>query len=103
MAGEDPWEFARMSEDYYNEFRPQGPVERTLFDELVAAAWKLRRARLLEAEACAGTECYSEALARHHARVERTFHLCLKELKARRNGRSHQKALLFIDRRRQAA
>jgi hypothetical protein len=35
----------------------------------------------MEAELCAGLEC-RDLLARHKTRIERTFHRCLKELKA---------------------
>jgi hypothetical protein len=64
-----------------------------LFNQLVAAAWNLRRVRRMEAELCAGLEYRDllasdelqnklDRLARHKTRIERTFHRCLKELKA---------------------
>jgi hypothetical protein len=59
----------------------------------VAAAWNLHRIRRMEAELCAGAsykdlldnhdlQYQLDRLARHHTRIERTFHRSLKELKA---------------------
>lgn len=95
IAGEDRREFARMRQDYHDELRPRGPVEQTLIDELVAAAWQLRRVRQMENEACVGAESYGavladagiqeklERLGRDHLRIESTYHRCLKEFRTR--------------------
>jgi hypothetical protein len=60
-----------------------------LFDELVAAAWNLRRIRRMEVRLSSDTPVEAEQLekdldrlARHKVRIERTFHRSLKELKA---------------------
>jgi len=64
-----------------------------LFDELVAAAWNLRRIRRMETALCSSTSLEDllkddelqkklDRLARHKTRIERTFHRSLKELKA---------------------
>ena len=60
---------------------PTARIQQTLFDELVAAAWNLRRVRILQAEIDL-LDPLSDRLARHHARFERTFHRALKELRA---------------------
>jgi hypothetical protein len=85
-------EFQQLLADFKAEIKPQGVIQQSLFDDLVAAAWNLRRARRMEAELCSGMEYRAllnaddlqnklDRLARHKTRIERTFHRCLKELK----------------------
>jgi hypothetical protein len=63
--------------------KPQGALQQALFNELVASAWNLRRVRLLEADPLhQDNPDELDRLARHHTRIERSFHRCLKELKA---------------------
>src|SRR2546430_587453 len=94
IAPEDREEFDELLAGLQVDIAPQGVLQQTLFNEFVAAAWNLRRIRLME------TELYSRAatcsdlldddvlltkldrLARHQSRIERTFHRSLKELKA---------------------
>jgi hypothetical protein len=65
------------------DIQPQGALQQTLFNELAASAWNLRRVRLLEAEPrLQDNPNELDRLARHHTRIERSFHRCLKELKA---------------------
>jgi hypothetical protein len=62
--------------------QPQGAIQQALFNELAASAWNLRRVRLLEAEPRHQDNPHElDRLARHHTRIERSFHRCLKELK----------------------
>jgi len=81
-------EFNELLNDYQTGVKPQGAIQRTLFDELVAAAWNLRRVRRMEVQLCSNTPLEDELqnkldrLARHKTRIERTFHRSLKELKA---------------------
>jgi hypothetical protein len=94
IGPEDREEFDALLADYQSDVAPQGVIQQTLFDELVAAAWNLRRIRRMETELCAGAATYLDLLndddlqtkldrlARHKSRIERTFHRCLKELKA---------------------
>jgi hypothetical protein len=94
VGPEDREEFNALLADYQSDVAPQGAIQQTLFDELVAAAWNLRRIRRMETELCAGAATYLDLLnddglqtrldrlARHKTRIERTFHRCLKELKA---------------------
>jgi hypothetical protein len=94
IGPEDREEFDALLADYQSDVAPQGAIQQTLFDELVAAAWNLRRVRRMETELCAGAATYLDLLnddglqtkldrlARHKSRIERTFHRCLKELKA---------------------
>jgi hypothetical protein len=86
-------EFEELLAHYQAAIEPQGAVQQTLFNQLVAAAWNLHRIRRLEAELCAGAAYRDllanhdllnelDRLARHNTRIERTFHRCLKELQA---------------------
>jgi len=94
IGPEDREEFDALLADFQSDVAPQGVIQQTLFDELVSAAWNLRRIRRMEAELCAGAPSYLDLLdndhtqtkldrlARHKSRIERTFHRTLKELKA---------------------
>ena len=94
IGPEEQADYHAMLEAYLLELDPDGPIEQTLFSEIVGAAWQLGRVQHMETEACAGKSSYTEILdddtlqkkldrlARHHTRIERTFHRCLKQLKA---------------------
>jgi len=94
IGPEDREEFDAMLADFQSDVAPQGVIQQTLFDELVSAAWNLRRIRRMETELSAGVASYLDLLdnehtqtkldrlARHKSRIERTFHRSLKELKA---------------------
>jgi hypothetical protein len=94
IGPEDREEFDQLLAGYQADIAPQGTLQQTLFDELVAAAWNLGRVRIMEAELCSrAATCHDlldddvlltklDRLARHQSRIERTFHRCLKELKA---------------------
>jgi hypothetical protein len=93
VAADEREEFEELLNDYQAEVKPQGAIQCTLFDELVAAAWNLRRIRRMETTLCSSTsfeDCLKDdelqqkldRLARHQTRIERTFHRSLKELKA---------------------
>lgn len=77
---EDREEFGDLLDFYQTEINPTGPIQQTLFDELVNAAWNLRRIRVLQS----GLDFLDpqlERLARHHSRIERTFYRALQQLK----------------------
>ena len=78
---EEREDFEQILAHYQSQIDPHGPIQQTLFDELVAAAWNLRRVRILQAQIDMLDPQY-DRLARHHSRFERTFHRALKELKA---------------------
>jgi hypothetical protein len=94
IGPEDREEFEAMLADFQCNLAPQGAIQQTLFDELVSAAWNMRRIRRMETALCAGAATYLDLLnddeiqtklgrlARHKSRIERTFHRSLKELKA---------------------
>jgi hypothetical protein len=94
IAAEDRAEFDEFLAELETEICPQGPLQQILFDQLVAAAWNLRRIRIMEAEITAQAASYTDILnnleltakldrlARHNTRIERSFHRALRELKA---------------------
>ena len=94
IAAEDRQEFDELHAQLQSDVAPQGAIQQTLFDELAAAAWNLRRIRRMEAELTASAQTYRDILddpdltakldrlARHHTRIERSFHRSLRELKS---------------------
>ncbi len=83
IAPGEEQEFQDLLSDFQADVKPQGAIQQTLFNQLVAAAWNLHRVRRLESEPCNQDNPNElDRLARHHTRIERTFHRCLKELKA---------------------
>jgi len=80
ISPEEQEEFDELLAGYQAEITPRGQIQQTLFDELVASAWNLRRIRILESALDMLDPDY-ERLARHKTRIERTFHRALKELK----------------------
>ena len=49
--------FEALQAHYQLEIAPQGALQQTLFDELVTAAWNLRRVGILEAESICSIPC----------------------------------------------
>jgi len=93
VAENEREEFDEFLSSYQADVKPNGAIQQTLFDELLGAAWNLRRVRRMEAALCRTTSYDDLAqneelqkkldrLARHKCRIERTFHRSLKELKA---------------------
>jgi hypothetical protein len=94
IGPEDRAEIEQMLAEFRDEIEPKGPLQHALFDQLVSAAWNLRRVRRMETELCAAAQSYRDLLddeqlqkkldrlSRHHTRLERSFHRALKELKA---------------------
>jgi hypothetical protein len=94
IAAEDREEFDELHAQLQADVRPQGALQQILFDQLVASAWNLRRIHRMEAELTASAQTYRDILdnpdltakldrlARHHTRIERTFHRSLRELKS---------------------
>jgi hypothetical protein len=109
VGPEESADYESMAVEHFIDLSPRGAVELTLFNEILAAAWQLGRVRRMETEACAGKMNYSEILddeplqkkldrlARHHTRIERTFHRCLKTLKALQVERRKEKTITSDD------
>jgi hypothetical protein len=98
IAAEDRNEFEDLLAQFQIDIQPQGALQQMLFDQLVAAAWNLRRIRRMEAELTASAQSYLDILdnpeltakldrlARHQTRFERSFHRSLRELKSLQTG-----------------
>jgi hypothetical protein len=71
--------FQLLREQLHAETKPQGTLQQIIFEEMVHAAWNLRRIRAMEANLEASQ---LDGLARHHTRIERAFYRSLRELKA---------------------
>jgi hypothetical protein len=92
IPDEDRAAFHQLRAQLHAETKPQGTLQQIIFEELVHAAWNLRRVRTMEAELNAsapdalladdGPAPKLDRLARHHTRIERTFFRSLRELKA---------------------
>jgi len=80
-------EFEDLQDSLEAELQPQGALEYDLFDQLLYAAWSLRRVRRLEAKLSPNSadplldDLAAPALARlarHHARSERSYYRALR-------------------------
>ena len=89
IAPDEREEFEELRNDYQTSVKPQDGIQQSLFEELVGSAWNLRRARRKEVQLYSNTALEADQLGRELDRlvryktsIERTFHRCLKELKA---------------------
>ena len=114
LPSEDAAEFDELAQAFRAEHDPQTPTELILLDQLIAAAWRLRRARSLEtgfyerqirplnhynpekdpAEHVTqiylsdiGPKSMIDSLARYESRMERSFYRALAELRKLRASR----------------
>src|SRR5260370_35651400 len=62
VAAEDKEEFDQMAEGYQVDLSPEGEIEQTLANEIVSAAWQLRRMRRMDTEACTAHDSYAASL-----------------------------------------
>jgi hypothetical protein len=62
IAAEDREEFDELHAQLQSDVAPQGAIQQTLFDQLVSAAWNLRRIRRMEAELTASAQTYLDIL-----------------------------------------
>jgi hypothetical protein len=100
IAPNELQEFDELRRDYQASVQPQDGVQQSLFEELLGAAWNLRRIRRMEARACSDTTLSAnqlekdlDRLVRYKTCIERTFHRSLKELKALQTNAAIQKTL----------
>jgi hypothetical protein len=94
---DDHDEFESLHHELRSQVDPQGVLESIAFDELLHAAWNLRRFRRLEAEATPGTledfkkpetAALLERLARYQARAQRAYSRALAELRTLQTDRT---------------
>ena len=94
--------FAALQSDLTVDLRPQGALEELVFNQLLHAAWNLRRLRRLEAELFhdnldpladpASTETL-DRYARYQGRLDRAFHRAMRELRTLQTERAHRGTL----------
>lgn len=89
LTSADRHEFQSLAATYQYELGPRTPVERTIFAQLVLAAWNIQRTNRLQA-ALAAKEGVDPLLSENRtfkriaaarAQAERTFHKCFKQLR----------------------
>jgi hypothetical protein len=81
ISPEERQAFDDLQARHYAEIEPRGALQQTFFDQLVFAAWNLRRIQILQA-GIDPLDPLFDRLARHNTRFERSFQRALKELKA---------------------
>src|SRR5713226_3400009 len=91
--------FEELNTALQKEVQPQGPIEQTLFDQLLFHGWKLRMTKVAEAELAvdAGGEILlstdpeimkrADRLRRYHSEHDRGYHRQLNQLKFFQNQR----------------
>ena len=89
-------EFDELLADHTVELAPIGVIEQTIFNQLVRAAWDLRRIGRMEAGLCQNgvdpladesKRAEVERLARYHSRIERSYYRALRELRIAQTNR----------------
>jgi hypothetical protein len=104
IAPEEQPEFDALQADHFRELKPDNVIEQTLFEQVVAASWNLRRIRRIEAALQDGLDPLAaikdetlqkqlDRLARHQTRLERSYHRAVKELKALQTER-HNRSIM---------
>ena len=90
-------EFNQLLAEHTEEVQPAGAIEQTIFDQLVRAAWDLRRIGRMQAEQCQNgvdplldetKRAEADRLARYHGRAERSYYRALRELRALQTNRA---------------
>ena len=96
-------EFAALRDDLEAEIDPQGALESIAFDELLHAAWNLRRFRRIEAEVSVGTlddftdpqtTAILDRLSRYQSRAQRAYTRALAELRLLQTNRAVRESKL---------
>ncbi len=84
-------EFNELLTLHLAEIKPNGSIEQTIFDQMIADTWNLRRIRRLETALNQGLDPLAalddqalqtklDRIARHRTRIERSYFKALKEL-----------------------
>ena len=98
-------EFGELLQEHLTTIQPEGVMEHTLLDEMVAATWNLRRIRRMEADLCRGLDPLAaldneelqkklDRLARYHGRMERTLARATKQLATLQTERAHRQIMM---------
>jgi hypothetical protein len=99
-------DFAALRDQLSAEIDPRGALECLAFDELLHAAWNLRRFRRIEAEVSIGTiddftdtqtAAVLDRLTRYQARAQRAYTRALSELRSLQTNRALRQDRLASD------
>jgi hypothetical protein len=108
LPGEEPSVRATVTEAYYQEFRPVGPVEHRHVERLIAIDWRMRRIEAMETGALTwGSEPAIEAMIndlrmpgslltkiwRYDGQLDRSYQQTLKDLRTIQAQREEGEAL----------
>ena len=105
IRAEEFEEFDLLRSSLEADLQPQGALEHDLFGQLVHASWNLRRVRRLESDLACGPQdrladdsCEKafNRFARHHARFERSYFRCLRELRVLQTNRALRDQLQLV-------
>ena len=109
LPNEDPAAHQRHTQEYLDEYKPQGPTERQLVQELIDTSWRLNRVPALEAEVLTrathpptpeaaiefdivDAHQAIDKLALYSHRLSRQFHKSLDQLRQIQADRSDQES-----------
>jgi hypothetical protein len=109
LPGEEPSARATVTEAYYQEFKPVGPVEHRHVERLIAIDWRMRRIEAMETGAL--TWCSEPAIEamindlrmpgslltkiwRYDRQLDRSYHQTLKDLRTIQAQREEGEALI---------
>ena len=98
LPSEDPAAHQRHTQEFFDEYKPQGPTERQLVQELIDSSWRLNRVPALEAEVLSraanpptpeaaiafdivDAHLAIDKLALYSHRISRQFHKTLEQLR----------------------
>jgi hypothetical protein len=93
LPGDDPAEYAQLLAALTSEYKPDGPTESFLVDEIAEAQWKLRRIGPVEGDLIRATgahylaDAYAKAgdhllkLSRYESTLRRNWYRAVKELR----------------------
>jgi hypothetical protein len=97
--------FDQFVADYQLDLQPEGALEIGIFNQIVHAAWNLRRVRTLEAALFTGTvdplaadddrvQARLDRFARYAKRFENSFYRSIRELRALQTNRSQRASVM---------
>jgi hypothetical protein len=96
VSGEDRGTFEAFREQYRSELRPAGVLEDELLEQIVHAAWNLRRIRIAERALLDDNQWnldHINKFTRYRRAMQRDFNRALAELKARQADRALREQL----------
>ncbi len=88
IAPNERGEFEELRRDYQASVQPQDGIQQSLFEELVGAAWNLRRIRRMEVRACSDMTLTASQLEKDLDRLVR-YKTCIERTANQRRNPGH--------------